>query len=182
MEIILLERIEKLGQMGDVVNVKTGYARNYLLPQKKAMRSNKANLALFEVQKVQIEAMNLERRKEAEVIAEKMNGLKIAILRQAGETGQLYGSVTGRDICSSIKEAGFTVYRSQVELSSPIKELGGFDISIRLHSEVTQLVKLDIARSQAELDVAEKAVAKAVAKAELEEKATEETSSLVEAS
>lgn len=182
MEIILLERIEKLGQMGDVVNVKTGYARNYLLPQKKAMRSNKANLALFEAQKVQIEATNLERRKEAEVVAEKMNGLKIAILRQAGETGQLYGSVTGRDICTSIRETGFTVYRSQVELSSPIKALGCFDINIKLHSEVSQLVKLNIARSQAELDAAEKAEKKVAAKAELEAKAIEETSSLVEAS
>ena len=116
MEVILLERIEKLGQMGDIVKVKPGFARNYLLPQAKALRSNKENLALFESRKAQLEAANLKRKEEAEQISAKMEGLNLVIVRQAAETGQLYGSVTGRDIRDAIREAGYTIERRQVVL------------------------------------------------------------------
>ena len=124
MEVILLERIEKLGQMGDIVKVKPGFARNYLLPQAKALRSNKENLALFESRKAQLEAANLKRKEEAEQISAKMEGLNLVIVRQAAETGQLYGSVTGRDIRDAIREAGYTIERRQVVLDQPLKEIG----------------------------------------------------------
>lgn len=150
MEVILLERIEKLGQMGDVVSVKPGFARNYLLPTKKALRANKANLAYFEEQKVQLEAANLKRRDEAQAVADKMKGLSVLMVRQAGETGQLYGSVTARDICDAVKEEGFGVERYQIMLDTPIKELGAYGVHIKLHPEVTQGVSINVARSEEE--------------------------------
>ena len=147
MEVILLERIEKLGQMGDVVNVKPGYARNFLLPMKKALRATKASLELFERQRVELEALNLKRREEAQAVADKMTGLKIIIVRQAGETGQLYGSVSGRDLADAIKAEGFIIARSQVNLDSPIKTLGVYDVRISLHPEVAVNVTVVVARS-----------------------------------
>lgn len=163
MEVILLERIERLGQMGDVVSVKPGYARNYLLPQAKALRSNKENLALFESRKVQLEAQNLKRKEEAQLVADKMNGLKLLIIRQAAETGQLYGSVTGRDIRDAIREAGFTIERRQIVLDQPIKEVGDYKIRLILHPDVDQTIAVIIARSAEEAERNEKAAAKAAA-------------------
>jgi large subunit ribosomal protein L9 len=161
MEVILLERIEKLGQMGDVVSVKSGFARNYLLPTKKALRANKANLAYFEEQKVQLEAANLKRKEEAQAVADKMNGLSVLMVRQAGETGQLYGSVTARDICDAVKDSGFSVERYQIMLDAPIKELGAYGIHIKLHPEVTQNVSINVARSEEEAKRQAKAAEKA---------------------
>jgi large subunit ribosomal protein L9 len=152
MEVILLERVEALGMMGDVVRVKDGYARNYLLPQKKALRSTKANRERFDGQRHQLEAQNLERRKDAETVAKKVDGLKVALLRQAGDTGQLYGSVNARDIAEAITAAGYTVDRRQVMLNVPIKALGGHPIKIALHPEVTVTVNVYIARSEAEAE------------------------------
>ncbi len=150
MDVILLERIEKLGQMGDTVKVKPGFARNYLLPQKKALRANKENQARFETQRVQLEAQNLQRREEAQAVAAKLDGLSILIIRQAGEGGMLYGSVSGRDVADAIKEAGFTVERRQVALDNPIKSLGTAQVRVSLHPEVAVTVKVTVARSQEE--------------------------------
>ena len=150
MEVILLERIERLGQMGDVVNVKNGYARNYLLPQKKALRKTKDNMAFFEAKRAEYEARNLKMKQDAEALAEKMAGLSVVIVRQAAETGQLYGSVTMRDICEAIRESGFHVERSQINLNQPFKNLGIFDVKLSLHPDVTQTVRVNIARSQEE--------------------------------
>src|ERR1700761_4228650 len=122
-DLILLERVEKLGQMGQVVKVKPGYARNYLLPQKKAMRATKENLAYFETQRAQLEATNLQRKSEATVVADKADGLAVVLIRQAGESGQLYGSVAGRDIADAVTKAGVTIDRAQVVLDKPIKTL-----------------------------------------------------------
>nr|CAM77627.1 50S ribosomal protein L9 [Magnetospirillum gryphiswaldense MSR-1] len=133
MEVILLERIEKLGQMGDVVKVKPGFARNFLLPQKKALRANKGNLAFFEQQRVQLEALNLKRRDEAQAVAVKMDGLSVLMVRQAGEGGQLYGSGSGRDVADAIKEVGYTVERLQVNLNSPIKTLVSYPVRVLLN-------------------------------------------------
>ena len=152
MQIILLERVEKLGQMGDLVNVKPGYARNYLLPQGKALRANKANLERFESEKAQREADNLTRRSEAETEAAKMDGLAVSMVRAASEMGQLFGSVTSRDIAETVTEAGFTIDRSQVIMEKSIKTLGLSDTRIRLHPEVTVSVVVNVARS---LDEAE---------------------------
>ncbi|HSV27949.1 MAG TPA: 50S ribosomal protein L9, partial [Candidatus Omnitrophota bacterium] len=152
MEVILLERIEKLGQMGEVVKVKPGYARNFLLPQKKALRANKDNLAFFEKQRVQLEALNLKRKEEAEGVASKMDGLKVLMVRQAGEGGQLYGSVSGRDVADAIKAAGFTVERRQVNLDNPIKTLGAYPVRVSLHPEVAVTVVVTVARSQEEAE------------------------------
>ena len=136
MQIILLERVEKLGQMGDLVNVKPGYARNYLLPQGKALRANRANLERFEAEKVQREADNLSRRNEAEVEAQKMSGLAVSMVRAASEMGQLFGSVTSRDIAEGVTEAGFTIQRGQVIMDKSIKTLGLHDIRVnRLHEQ-----------------------------------------------
>ncbi|HAW34095.1 MAG TPA: 50S ribosomal protein L9, partial [Alphaproteobacteria bacterium] len=146
MEVILLERIEKLGQMGDVVHVKPGFARNYLLPKAKALRSNKENMALFEAQKAQLEAANLKRREEAEQIAAKMEGLNLVIIRQAAETGQLYGSVTGRDVRDAIREAGYNIERRQVVLDQPLKEIGSYSVRIVLHPDVSRQVGITVAR------------------------------------
>lgn len=152
MEVILLERIEKLGQMGDVVSVKSGYARNYLLPQKKALRKTKDNLSLFGAQKTQLEADNLTRRGEAQKVAAKIEGLTVPIIRAAGESGQLYGSVTARDISEAITEAGMTVTRQQVVLDRAIKMLGLEPIRIVLHPEVAVTVTANIARTSEEAD------------------------------
>src|SRR5919205_3490465 len=123
-EVILLERVEKLGQMGQVVRVRPGFARNYLLPQKKALRATKANLAVFEKQRVQLEAQNLKRKSEAEQMAGKFDKVSVVIVRQAGESGQLYGSVSARDIAEAVTEGGFTIEKRQVVLDRPIKNLG----------------------------------------------------------
>jgi large subunit ribosomal protein L9 len=150
MDIILLERIEKLGQMGDVVKVKGGFARNYLLPQKKAMRATKANIAFFETQRQHLEADNLKLRDEAQQVANKLDGLKIVVIRSAGESGQLYGSVNARDIATGVTEAGFTIQRNQVVLERPVKALGLFDLRVRLHPEVTATITANVARSEDE--------------------------------
>src|SRR5271169_4092660 len=136
MNLILLERVPKLGQMGDVVKVKPGFARNYLLPQKKALRASKDNRAKFEQQRVQLEAQNLKRREEAERVAERVGGLSVVIIRQAGESGSLYGSVSSRDIADACTAAGLTVNRSQVVLGQPIKTLGLTGVKVVLHPEV----------------------------------------------
>ena len=152
MEIILLERVEKLGQMGDVVKVKPGYARNFLLPQGKALRANKANLEKFETEKSQREADNLARRSDAETEAGKMDGLAVSMVRAASEMGQLFGSVTSRDISEAVTEAGFTITRNQVIMEKSIKTLGLHETRVRLHPEVTVTVTVNVARS---LDEAE---------------------------
>ena len=142
-----MERIERLGQMGDVVNVKNGYAHNYLLPQKKALRKTKDNLAYFESKRQEFEARNQKMKAEAEALAEQLNGLSVVIVRQAAETGQLYGSVTMRDICDAINEAGFKVERRHIVLNQPFKNMGVFDIALSLHPDVAQTIRLTIARS-----------------------------------
>ncbi len=149
-EVILLERVEKLGQMGQVVKVKPGFARNFLLPQKKALRATKANLAIFEKQRTQLEATNLKRRQEAEQVAEKMTGLSVVIVRQAGESGQLYGSVSARDIAEAVDAGGFTVERHQVVLDRPIKTLGLHPTRVVLHPEVSVSVTVNVAQSEEE--------------------------------
>lgn len=150
MDVILLERIAKLGQMGDVVTVKSGYARNYLLPQAKALRANKANKAHFESQRVELEARNLERKSEAEKVAETLNGNTYVAIRSAGETGQLYGSVAARDIVAALEENGFVVGRSQIELQNPIKIIGLHSVTVSLHPEVDVQVVMNVARSEDE--------------------------------
>jgi len=149
-QVILLERVESLGQMGDVVRVKPGFARNFLLPQKKAMRATKENLAVFEKQRAQLEAQNLARKGEAGKVAEKMAGLVVVVIRQAGETGQLYGSVSNRDIAEAVTAAGFTVDRRQVLLLQPIKALGIHATRVSLHPEVDVEVKVNVAQSEDE--------------------------------
>jgi large subunit ribosomal protein L9 len=150
MEVILLERIEKLGLMGDVVKVKAGYARNCLLPQKRAVRATEANRKNFEEQRSQLEATNIELRKEAEKVAARMGELEIVLIRQAGEAGQLYGSVNARDIAERVTEAGYTVGRQQIWLNEPIKALGMHGVSVNLHPEVTIEVMVNVARSEDE--------------------------------
>ena len=150
MEVILLERIEKLGQMGDLARVKDGYARNYLLPEGKALRATRTNRERFERERAQLEAANIERRAEAVDIAGRMNGLSVAVVRQAGDAGQLYGSVSARDIADAVTGAGFTVARRQVALDRPIKTLGLHPARIVLHPEVAVTVKVNVARSEEE--------------------------------
>ena len=152
MEVILLERIEKLGQMGDVVNVKTGFARNYLLPQNKALRKTKQNLSRFESERAQLEADNLTRKNEAENIAGKLENMNFTIIRAAGETGQLYGSVTSRDIAESVTKAGISISKSQVILNRALKVLGLEPIRISLHPEVSVGVTANIARNKEEAE------------------------------
>ena len=146
-DLILLERVEKLGQMGQVVKVRPGYARNYLLPQKKAMRATKDNLAYFETQRAQLEANNLARKSDAEDVAKKMEGLSVVLIRQAGESGQLYGSVSSRDIADAVTEGGFTVNRQQIVLDRPIKTLGLHPVRVMLHPEVGVTVTANVAQS-----------------------------------
>jgi large subunit ribosomal protein L9 len=153
MQIILLERVENLGQMGDVVRVKPGYARNYLLPQKKAVRATEENRKRFEETRAQLEATNLQRRSEAETVAAKLDGLVITLIRQAGEAGQLYGSVTARDVADAITAAGFTVGRQQIRLHQPIKALGLHTVKVGLHPEVVVSVVVNVARTPDEAEV-----------------------------
>jgi large subunit ribosomal protein L9 len=157
-DVILLERVEKLGQMGEVVKVKPGYARNYLLPHKKALRATKDNLKLFDLQRVQLEAVNLHRRAEAEQVAVKLNGLLVMIIRQAGESGQLYGSVTARDISDAVTVSGFTITRGQVVLDKAIKTLGLYDLRVALHPEVSVKIKVAVAHSADEAQLLAKGV------------------------
>jgi large subunit ribosomal protein L9 len=152
MEVILLQRIAKLGQMGDVVRVKDGYARNFLLPQGKALRANEASRKRFERDKTQLEARNLELRKEAEAVAEKLSGQTFVVLRQAGETGQLYGSVSTRDIADVSEAGGFTIERSQVRLDRAIKSIGLHEVMIALHPEVEAPITINVARSADEAE------------------------------
>jgi large subunit ribosomal protein L9 len=158
MEVILLERVEKLGQMGQVVKVRPGFARNYLLPQKKALRATKENLAIFEKQRAQLEAANLARRGDAEQVAQKLNGISVMIIRQAGESGQLYGSVTARDIAQAVTEAGFTIGKGQVTLDKAIKTLGLYPMRVRLHPEVTIQVTVNVAQSAEEAEMQAKGI------------------------
>lgn len=151
-ELVLLQRVENLGQMGDVVRVKPGYARNFLLPQKKALRASKDNLARFEQQRAQLEAQNLKRREEAERLAERVGGLSVIIIRQAGESGSLYGSVSARDIAEGCTAAGLTINRSQVVLEHPIKTLGLSPVRVALHPEVSIPVTANVARSPEEAE------------------------------
>ena len=153
LDVILLERVENLGQMGQVVKVRPGFARNFLLPQKKAMRATKANLAHFENQRTQLEAQNLTRKSEAEQVAAKLNGLKVVLIRQAGESGQLYGSVSARDLSDAVTAAGFTITRGQVTMEKPIKTLGLFPLRVVLHPEVAVQVMANIAQSADEADM-----------------------------
>ena len=150
MEVILLERIEKLGQMGDVVKVKDGFARNYLIPQKKALRASENNLEYFEKQKVQLEAINLEQKQEAEKILDKLDNFNLIIIRQAGETGQLYGSVSNNDIKNSLSDNGFIVEKNQIKLDKPIKTLGIHNLAIKLHPEVQATISLIVSRTESE--------------------------------
>jgi large subunit ribosomal protein L9 len=150
MEIVLLQRIEKLGQMGDVVSVKDGYARNFLLPQGKALRATKSNLVRFETERAQLEAHNLEQRGEAEAAAAKLDGQQFVIIRQASEAGSLYGSVTSRDIAEIATEGGFTIERRQVVLDRPVKELGLHSVRVVLHPEVAATISVNVARSEEE--------------------------------
>ncbi len=152
MNVILLERVPKLGQMGDVVKVKPGFARNFLLPQKKALRATKDNIAYFESQRKVLEAQNLERRSEAEAAGAKMKDLRVTLIRQASEALQLYGSVTSRDIADAAASAGVKIERGQVELDKPIKALGNHKIKIHLHPEVTVEIAALVARSPDEAD------------------------------
>ena len=152
MNLILLERVPKLGQMGDVVKVKPGFARNYLLPQKKALRATKDNIAYFESQRKVLEAQNLERRQDAEKVGTKIGDLKVILIRQASEALQLYGSVTSRDIADGAAAAGVKVERSQVELDKPIKLQGAHKIKVHLHPEVTIEITVVVARSPDEAD------------------------------
>ena len=147
MQVILLERIGRLGQMGDVVTVKDGFARNFLLPQGKALRATKANRERFEKERSQLEARNLELKSEAGGVAEKLQGKSFIIIRQAGDSGQLYGSVTTRDISTAVTEGGFSIERRQVMLDRPIKTLGLHDVRIGLHAEVEPRVTINVARS-----------------------------------
>ena len=152
MQVILLQRIGRLGQMGDVVKVKDGFARNYLLPQKKALRATKENLAHFDSQRAQLEATNLEQKKEAEAVAAKLDGKAFVSIRSAGDTGQLYGSVSTRDISEVVTAGGFTIERRQVVLDRPIKTLGLTETRIALHPEVIVKVTLNVARSAEEAE------------------------------
>jgi large subunit ribosomal protein L9 len=169
MQVILLERIGRLGQMGDVVTVKDGYARNFLLPQGKALRATEANRKRFEREKAQLEARNLELKTEAEAVSRKLDGQSFIIIRQAGDSGQLYGSVSTRDIAEALTAGGFSIERRQVMLDRPIKTLGLHEIRIALHPEVTPRVTINVARSadEAERQARGEAVtAKALAEAE----------------
>ena len=152
MEVILLERIEKLGQMGEVVKVKDGFARNFLLPQKKALRASEDNLAYFEKERVTLEANNLKQKQEAEVILEKLDKFNLIIIRQAGETGQLYGSVNTNDIKNALDENGFIVEKNQIKLDKPIKDLGIHNVSVKLHPEVQATISVIVSRTDAEAE------------------------------
>lgn len=170
MQVILMERVAKLGQMGEVVNVKDGYARNFLLPQGKALRANDNNIKSFEAKKAQLEVTNLETKKEAEDVGAKLDGQIFVVIRSASDAGALYGSVTPRDAADAATEAGFTVNKAQVVLDKPIKDLGLHTVSVRLHPEVAVKIKLNVARSiqESELQAAGKSIAELAAEAEAE--------------
>ena len=152
MQVILLERVAKLGQMGEVVNVRDGYARNFLLPQGKALRANASNIKAFEVKKAQLEATNLETKKEAEAVGVKLDGQTFVVIRSASDAGALYGSVTPRDAAEAATEAGFTVGKAQVVLDKPIKVVGLHKLRVRLHPEVSVTVTVNVARSPEEAE------------------------------
>lgn len=152
MEVVLLERVENLGVIGSVVTVKNGYARNFLLPRKKALRATKENLAYFEAQKSVIEAENLKRKKEAEQVASKMDGLVLNIIRQAGESGHLFGSVRNSDVAEAARDAGFQITKAQVRIDTPIKTLGIYALKVTLHPEVSIEVKVNVAQTIEEAD------------------------------
>jgi len=170
MQVILLERVAKLGQMGEVVNVRAGFGRNYLLPQGKALRATEANRLAFEDQKAQLEARNLETRNEAAALSEKLDGTSYIIIRSASDTGALYGSVTPRDIAELVTEAGFSADRRQVVLTAPIKHLGLHETSVVLHPEVSAKITVNVARSveEAELQASGKSIQDLAAEAEAE--------------
>lgn len=172
MEVVLLERVEKLGQMGDVVSVRPGFGRNYLLPQGKALRATKANLARFEAQRAQLEARNLELKGEAAAVAAKLDGQTFVIIRSASEMGALYGSVTTRDVADAATEGGFSVDRRQVAMDKPVKELGLHDIRVILHPEVSATVTINVARSVEEAEL--QATGKTIQEARAEEDAAAE--------
>ena len=157
MEVILLQRIEKLGQMGQVVKVKAGYARNYLLPRRKAIRATDDNKAKYEKQRSQLEAINLSRRQEAEKISGKVDGLTVVIIRQAGETGFLYGSVSARDVAAAATKAGVTIDRNQILMDRPLKDLGLHPIRVALHPEVVVNITANVAKSEEEAEIQKKA-------------------------
>ncbi len=152
MDVILLERIARLGQMGEIVKVKDGFARNFLLPQGKALRANEANKKKFEGQRAQLEAQNLERKSEAQAVADQLNGQSFIVVRSAGETGQLYGSVSTRDIAEIVAAGGFNLHRNQIELNQPIKTIGLHEVVISLHPEVEVTVSVNVARSAEEAE------------------------------
>ncbi|MBF9060032.1 50S ribosomal protein L9 [Rhodobacterales bacterium HKCCSP123] len=168
MDVILLERVAKLGQMGEVVSVKDGYARNFLLPQKKALRANEANMAAFEAQKAQLETRNFETKKEAESLAAKLDGQQFVVIRSASDAGALYGSVTTRDAADAATEAGVSVDRKQVQMTKPIKELGLHAVQVVLHPEVEVEIVLNVARSaeEAELQASGKTIQELAAEEE----------------
>ena len=168
MQVILLQRVAKLGQMGDVVKVKDGYGRNYLLPQGKALRANASNIASFETKKVQLEATNLETRKEAQAFADTLDGQAFVVIRSASDSGALYGSVTTRDAAEAATAGGFTVDRNQVVLDRPIKDLGLHSVTVVLHPEVSAKITMNVARSpqEAELQAAGKSIQELAAEAE----------------
>ena len=170
MQVILLERVAKLGQMGDVVNVKDGYGRNFLLPQGKALRASEANVKSFEARKAQLEANNLETKKEAEAMAAKLDGQQFIVIRSASDGGSLYGSVTPRDAAEVAKADGFTIDRKQISLIAPVKELGLHDMRVRLHPEVEATITVNVARSteEAQLQAAGKSIQELAAEAEAE--------------
>lgn len=152
MDVILLERVAKLGQMGETVRVKPGYARNFLLPRGKALRATEANLKKFETMKVQLEARNLQLKKDAESVAGALNGRSYVIVRQAGQTGQLYGSVSGRDLADAITADGISVGRNMIELNTPIKTIGLHTVTVNLHADVAATITVNVARSTAEAE------------------------------
>ena len=152
MQVILLERVEKLGQMGDEVRVKDGFARNFLLPKKKALRATKANREYFQTQKAQLEAHNLERKKDADAIAKKLGGKSFTLIRQAGDRGQLYGSVSPRDVAEAAEKAGYKIDRHQVQISVAIKTIGLFTLPVILHPEVKVNITINVARSEDEAE------------------------------
>lgn len=153
MQVILLERVEKLGQMGQVVSVKAGYARNFLLPKKKALRATKQNLGFFDQKRVEFEANNLKRKSEAEVVAQKMEGAMISLIRQASEMGHLYGSVRSADIVQGLEGLGYTVARGQIQIDVPIKYLGMHQVRVLLHPEVSININVNVAQSEEEAAV-----------------------------
>jgi len=170
MQVILLERVAKLGQMGDVVDVKSGYARNFLLPKGKALTASEANIKGFEAQKAQLEARNLESKKEAEAMAARLNGQQFIVIRSASDAGALYGSVTPRDAAEAATADGFSLDRKQVALIRPIKDLGLHEVAVRLHPEVEAVIELNVARSteEAELQASGKSIQELAAEAEAE--------------